>query len=111
MDDTGDTTAPQGPSARENFARDATQLTLNWMYFRHLDSPVLEEAMAIIRSGILHEQAATELGAWFTDRLTIDPGVSGPFGSLGADLISMALVADGGIGWGAIVGTIRRRED
>src|SRR4051812_15228588 len=35
--------------------------------------------------------AADQLRAWFTDRLTVDPGHPGPFGDLACDLINAAL--------------------
>jgi hypothetical protein len=37
------------------------------------------------------EEAAIAVREWFTDRLTVDPGVPGPFGNLAYSLVNAAL--------------------
>lgn len=49
------------------------------------------EARAVAKAADTLDQAATDLEAWFTDRLTVDPGIPGPFGNLAYDLITSSL--------------------
>jgi hypothetical protein len=50
------------------------------------------------------EDAARSLENWFIDRLTVDPGIPGPFGGLAYDLISSALDL---VDWGALAAEVR----
>lgn len=49
------------------------------------------EARKLAREADDFVQAAALLQAWFTDRLTIDPGVPGPFAPIAYALLSNAL--------------------
>jgi hypothetical protein len=51
-----------------------------------------------------HDEAADVLERWFTDRLTVDPGVPGPFYSLAFDLLGNVLDL---VDWQAIADEIR----
>lgn len=63
-----------------------------------------DEARRVATEPALSEDAARQLRDWFTDRLTVDPGVPGPFGNLAYELVNLALDA---VDWEAIADEIR----
>jgi hypothetical protein len=81
------------------------------MVLKGLDDPALSEAMEIVRGDTPLEQAADQLRIWFTERLSVDPGMPGPFADLASNLISWALKdVSRGVNWPGIVGALRRGE-
>ena len=89
----------------------STAIVINWMLLKGLDDPAFAEAMEIVRGGKPLEQAADQLRVWFTERLTVDPGMPGPFADLASNLISWALEdVNRGVNWQGIVGALRQGE-
>jgi hypothetical protein len=81
------------------------------MLLKGLEDPALVEAMEIVRGGLPLEQAADQLRIWFTERLSVDPGMPGPFADLASNLIFWALEdVNRGVNWPSIVGALRRGE-
>jgi hypothetical protein len=62
------------------------------------------EAQQVALDATTSDAAADRLRAWFTDRLTVDPGHPGPFGDLAFDLINAAL---GLVDWIVVAAEIR----
>jgi hypothetical protein len=85
----------------------ATKTVHDWIVLKGVDDPSLGEAMAIVRSGSDFERAAKDLATWFLERLTVDPGIPGPFSDLGYQLISTMLDL---VDWKEIVRIMRTRE-
>jgi hypothetical protein len=86
----------------------ATKEVHDWLYMRDLDDPVIWEVTEVIRGGDRLPDAAKALRIWFRERLTVDPGVPGPFQWLAVNLISTMLDH---VSWESIVQAIRERED
>ena len=67
----------------------------------------LQEARAVAVAADDDEQAAADLKPYLRDRLTVDPGVPGPFGGLAADLLASLLDE---VDWVRLVHWIRTGE-
>lgn len=92
-----------------DFRQAVTKMVHDWFFFDRADEGALEEATEeIVRSGLHVDQAAEQLRTWFEERLTVDPGVPGPFGGLAQNLISTTLDL---VDWAAITREMRMRED
>jgi hypothetical protein len=88
--------------------RVATKMVLEWVLLKGVDDPALAGAMEIVRTGTDYNEAAESLESWFLDRLTIDPGMPGPFGDLGFNLVSTMLDL---VDWKDVIRIMRTRED
>jgi hypothetical protein len=66
------------------------------------------EAKELVRRAESLSDAMLALRDWFADRLTVDPGVPGPFGGLAYDLISGAMDL---VRWDQVAHSIREDEE
>jgi hypothetical protein len=66
------------------------------------------EAKELVRRAESLSDAMLALRDWFADRLTLDPGVPGPFGGLAYDLISGAMDL---VRWDQVARSIREDEE
>jgi hypothetical protein len=65
--------------------------------------------MGIIRDDLDPREAADRLRNWFLERLTVSPGVRGPFADLACNLITWALEdVNRGVDWEEVVEALRR---
>ncbi len=85
-----------------------TSIVRDWIQVKGVDDESLEDAMAIVRGREHSPESAKQLESWFLERLTVDPGMPGPFCDLGASLLGTVLDL---VDWKAIIRFMRERED
>ena len=93
---------------RLNLGVAATALVRDWIQMKGVNDPDIEEALQVVRRRDHLPEATKQLGAWFLERLTVDPGFPGPFADLGRSLLGTILDE---VDWEAIVCFMRERED
>ena len=85
-----------------------TRMIHDWVFRVGLDNPLIAEPLEIVRSGLPLDDASEFLRSWWQERLTVDPGIAGPFSDLGFNLMSTILDL---VDWKAIIQAMRVRED